>query len=37
LVFGSNLVRLMRSIEVAFGLIHVGGDERRAQILANSC
>ena len=33
LVVGSNLVRLMRSIEVSFGLIDVGGDDGSAQIL----
>ena len=33
LIGGSNLEGLMRSIEVAFGLIHVGGNDGGAQIL----
>src|ERR1035441_4743488 len=33
LVVGSNLVRLVRAVEVSFGLIDVGGDDGGAQIL----
>ena len=33
LVVGSNLVRLMSAVEVSLGLIDVGGDDGRAQVL----
>ncbi len=33
MIVGSNLVGLMGSIEVSFGLIHVGGNQGGAQIL----